>query len=134
MNQLIQNLLLAAIICIPALCQATEINLDSSHCGTNQALKTGKILTLSLPANPTTGYAWQVIQIPAQLSKTNEPVYRPDSSMIGAGGTTIYRFGIIAIGKGKLSLAYKRSWEKDQPPVKNCDINIVVSEQTDKGR
>lgn len=132
MNQLIQHLLLAAIICIPALCQATEINLDSSHCGSDQALKTGDSLTLSLPANPTTGYAWQAVQIPAQLNKANEPAYRPDSTMIGSGGTTIYRFGMIATGKGKLSLVYKRPWEKDQPPVKNCDINIVVSEQTGK--
>lgn len=132
MNQTVKYLLLMiAIVTSPALCQATEINIDSKQCGTNQALKAGDILTLSLSANPTTGYAWQVVQIPAQLNITGEAAYHPDSSMIGSGGTTIYRFGIIATGKGKLSLVYKRPWEKNQAPVKNCDITIVVSAQTD---
>jgi len=127
MRQHILHFLLIAIITMPTVCRSAEITINDSSCGTDQIFKTGNSLILRLPANPTTGYSWQVTNLPASLRKAGEPTYQPDSSMIGSGGTSIYKFETITAGKGNLNLVYRRPWEKGQP-VKSCAIKITVSD------
>ena len=110
-----------------------------SSCGTNGKVLTkadndrqisvnpGDGITLTLESNPTTGYSWQVMEIDnSVLAQIGEPEYKSDGRNIpGAGGTEIFRFEAIGIGKTTLVLAYMRPWES-VPPIEIFTIQVVV--------
>ena len=72
----------------------------------------GETVTVQLAGNPTTGYEWAVAQAdPIRLSLV-EVSHVPDSSAIGSGGLTTFRFRANLAGSSPLVLAYRRSWER----------------------
>jgi inhibitor of cysteine peptidase len=87
-------------------------------------------LLVSLPANPSTGYSWNVTSLPSVLATTGEPSFVPDSkgatAAVGAGGTTTYTFRATGKGAGKLELGYLRPWEKGVPPEATYSLQIDV--------
>ncbi|KTD82400.1 protease inhibitor I42 family protein [Legionella waltersii] len=87
------------------------------------------IFVVSLPANPTTGYQWSVEQFDQTLfSLTSSNYLRPQSKLIGAGGTMRFTFtlkkGIVYPNQTKMTFKYARSWEPDSASVKNVTINF----------
>ena len=72
----------------------------------------GEEFSIRLPGNPTTGYEWAVAQADPILLTLVETSHVPDSSAIGAGGLTTFRFRANLAGTTPLVLAYRRSWER----------------------
>lgn len=75
--------------------------------------KVGEPFTISLPSNPTTGYAWTA-DYDNVLLREEEGQFEPsvmDSIRLGAGGTSVFVFTPLLRGKTTIRFVYKRSWE-----------------------
>ncbi len=88
-------------------------------------LRVGERLLVALPGNPTTGYGWEVEGEPAFLTRIEGVAYRPESDLIGAGGTFYFRYEATATGEGELSFAYRRPWEA-LPPEQTFSLTVIV--------
>jgi len=87
---------------------------DMSDNGTTRALRVGDTLQVVLRGNPTTGYGWQVdltADDAGVIRQVGEPVYAPDSDLLGSGGTYTFTFETVAVGEVALRLVYQRPWE-----------------------
>jgi inhibitor of cysteine peptidase len=89
--------------------------------------------TVSLAANPTTGYQWKVVQMDQDLLSLSSSQYqRPQSKLIGAGGTMVFTF---ALNKGKnipeqtkITFKYARPWESNNSgTLQNVTVHFVKS-------
>jgi len=98
-------------------------------------LEEGQTLAVSLQANPSTGYGWEVEEVsqaeegPAILLQTDSKFLPPslpsrltnlsetvEPSLLGAPTTQVLRFTPVAAGKITLRLAYRRPWEEHVVP------------------
>jgi inhibitor of cysteine peptidase len=84
-------------------CGTKGTNLTDADNGKQIFIKTGDMLTLTLPSNPTTGYSWQVMEIDnAILTQNGEADYKQSSDsegLVGAGGTETFHFKAVGTGK-----------------------------------
>jgi inhibitor of cysteine peptidase len=87
-------------------------------------------LTVALPANPSTGYAWRIDpELPATvLSPIGEPTFVPRSALVGAPGTTTLEFLATGPGLVELRLVYDRVFEA-APPEATWTATVTVSGQ-----
>jgi len=116
-----------ALSSIPAARQTAAGENDNNS---SLTLPTNQVLVVALPANPTTGYQWEVKTVDSGvLKQLGDVTYQPDSNLVGSGGTSTLVF--LAAGKGKteLNLIYARSWEKNTPPAKTFTLQIEVKEK-----
>ena len=69
--------------------------------------------TISLPANPTTGYEWKADYDYVLLKQENAEFERAttETKRVGSGGTSVFVFLPIKPGKSTIYFVYKRSWE-----------------------
>jgi inhibitor of cysteine peptidase len=105
---------------------ATSVALGPADGGSAVALDVGGELTITLPANPSTGYSWVVTAMnTARLTLVGEPEFSAESNLIGAGGTITYRFRGAAAGQDSLQLDYVRPWE-DTDPLETYVLTINV--------
>ncbi len=73
--------------------------------------RVGEPFTISLPANPTTGYNWNADYDYVLLSLESSDFERGSSKAFGAGGTSVFVFKPLKPGKTTIYFVYKRSWE-----------------------
>ena len=83
-------------------------------------VKAGEEFAISVYANPSTGYEWQLANpLDAQfLQLLGKEYLTEDTALVGAGCEQEWRFKALKPGSTKISLKYLRSWEKGVPPVK----------------
>ena len=88
----------------------------------------GKELVITLDANETTGYEWQLAgMVDDSLIKPVSSEYVPDNTgLVGSGGKSIWTFKAVQAGKTQLSFKYIRSWEKDTPPAKKATYIVDI--------
>ncbi|MFT4059949.1 MAG: protease inhibitor I42 family protein [Legionella sp.] len=85
---------------------------------------------LSVPANPSTGFQWTVVQYDKNLLTLGMRTYeKPKTNLIGAGGQVHFTFNLQ---KGKnfppsteVQLKYARSWEPKTAVIKTVKINFI---------
>jgi inhibitor of cysteine peptidase len=85
-------------------------------------------LMVTLPSNPSTGYAWTVVGDPSPL-KLQKASFRKGKSKagaVGASGTAVFRLNASSAGMATLTLVYRRSWEYNLPPMKTFSVRINV--------
>lgn len=96
-----------------------EIHLTAADNGREIEANQGDMIVVALPANPTTGFQWDVVSEGDVLRQSGESEYipdePPDSLVDGAGGTAIFRFEAAGAGSAELALEYHRPWEEDDP-------------------
>jgi len=75
--------------------------------------RVGEPFTISLPANPTTGYEWNVDYDYVLLKQESDQFEEatPVAKRVGAGGTSAFIFLPMKPGKSTIYFVYKRSWE-----------------------
>ena len=81
-------------------------------------------LSIRLPENPTTGYAWNAT-VSDGLAIT-DTAYTPDpqsTGMVGAGGTRNWTVRGVKAGTQRFSAVYVRSWE---PNLTANQFNLTV--------
>lgn len=86
---------------------------------------TQPLVTLHLPANPTTGYSWYLVKYPHTYFQVLKHVYlAPSTKNVGAGGYDVWQFkakpGAFVVPRVfKIQMMYARPWEVgDNTPVK----------------
>ena len=92
-------------------------------------IKTGQTYRLELKSNPTTGYSWYPLK---QVSK-KAPIsiiksgYEADhTGLVGSGGMQYWEIKGKKAGSYKLTLHYKRPWEKKVDPIEVKKFMITV--------
>ncbi|MDO8847823.1 MAG: protease inhibitor I42 family protein [Coriobacteriia bacterium] len=105
-----------------------DVRLKDDDNGTSVTLANGEALELVLTSNPTTGYSWSAVEVPACLDQDGEPEYDSDAlpGMVGAGGEDTWRFVGAEPGEGTLRLEYKKSWEGEVEAVQVYEIDVTV--------
>jgi len=111
--------------------QPSAVSIDRNAAGSTVELLPGQRLTVTLPGNPTTGFAWEMVPgAGSVLESQGEAQFTAASNgasgKLGAGG--IYRFDFVAVGTGStpLKFIYRRSFEKDVAPVESFEVSVVV--------
>jgi inhibitor of cysteine peptidase len=94
-----------------------ELQLTAADEGRSIELQQGQQLRITLEANPTTGYTWDIVEPTDEriLRQVGEIEFEPESDLIGAGGTQIIRFEAVSVGQTTLKLVYHRPWESVEP-------------------
>ncbi len=113
---------------VAAGCSESRAMFGQRDDGESVRVGVGQVLEVALPSNPTTGYSWQVAEVPAFLTQSGEPVFeaREDDDVVGAGGTEILRFEVTGAGVGVLLLEYRRPWEADVPAEETFALDITA--------
>lgn len=94
----------------------------------------GKEFTITLEANHTTGFAWQLAKpVDAAVVKSVRHIYQENARrpkdgvpMVGGGGREIWTFSGVSAGKTVIEFHYARAWEKDTPPARSAKYEVVV--------
>jgi len=97
-----------------------EVKLTAADNGSKLELIKGQVLVITLEANPSTGYTWEIAELDEQvlrqvgeiefeLEKVNG--YGPGGTpWPGTGGVQIIRFEVVNAGQTTLKLVYHRPW------------------------
>ncbi len=110
-------------------CGPKDSNLTEANNGQPTTLYVGGKVVIELPANPTTGYTWDVGEVDTNILKqVGKTEYNSSSSnpVPGQGGTQTLRFQAIAPGKTTLKLIYHRPFESNTPPIQIYTIPVIV--------
>jgi inhibitor of cysteine peptidase len=88
----------------------------------------GTLLTVSLPANPSTGYTWQIASGASQLLQpVLGPVYLPPANALpGAGGYQEFLLQAERTGTATLRMAYRRPFESGTAPAKTFTLSVSI--------
>jgi inhibitor of cysteine peptidase len=86
--------------------------------------KRGKIVSVSLEANPSTGYEWVAEFDPAFLKLVRKETVSA-ASLVGGGGTEKFEFEALRSGITRLRMVYKRAWETAKTDEKTYIIEIA---------
>ncbi len=86
----------------------------------------GDNFPISLEANPTTGYEWEVEFDSDYLELVNkEYIADSDESLVGAGGHRIFNFLALKSGNTSIKFSYLRSWEGNAIKTQVYEITIT---------
>ncbi|MHC1782055.1 MAG: protease inhibitor I42 family protein [Anaerolineaceae bacterium] len=91
----------------------------------------GDILEITLEANPSTGYIWEVDPLDEKILQLDgEPETRSgaNANLVGAPVTQTFRFKAVAPGQATLTISYRRPWEKGIEPEKTYTAQITISQ------
>jgi len=94
------------------------------------ALQQGDTFEITLDANATTGYSWELVEIDDDVVQLTESEYVADPNaegLDGKGGKAVFRFQAVGSGETTLKWVYHRSWEKDVEPLKTHIVQVTVS-------
>jgi inhibitor of cysteine peptidase len=96
--------------------------------GASIEVEVGQEFVIALESSPTTGYRWQFIDpLDGEILELMRSEYRgPEDGRIGAGGEEVLTFRAISQGQTRISLGYRRPWERDVPPLKTRTFDVVV--------
>ena len=119
---------LLAVLVLLANCRPSrEVKLDASNNGSQIEIEKGQILVITLEANPTTGYTWEMIEGEEQiLQQVGEIEFQSDSKLIGAPGIQTLRLEAVNVGQITLNLVYHRPWEENVDPLETFSVQVVV--------
>jgi inhibitor of cysteine peptidase len=104
---------------------ATTVGLDATDSLSEVSLDVGDQLEVSLEANPTTGYSWELAPIPEGLELVSNEFEEPGGSLVGAPGTQLFVFDAVGAGSGTLRFEYVRVFE--DPEVAEQVVEYVVT-------
>jgi inhibitor of cysteine peptidase len=112
----------------PVAAPSSAARVTAADAGGSVDIAVGGLLTIALPANPSTGYGWVATNTPEFMFEQGQPSFEQSatSNNPGAGGTEVLRYKAVAAGTGPLHLEYKRAWETTIPPAKTFQINVNV--------
>lgn len=93
-------------------------------------LHVGETLSISLPSNPSTGFAWslkpydEAILAPASPFNEVVPGAR-EGGAVGVPGQTVWRFDARTTGDVVLTFEYRQAWS-DAPPAETARFPVGV--------
>lgn len=104
-----------------------EVSILWSEIDQGVGLEVGDILEVVLPANPSTGYLWEVgFYNQSVLKLFGEPEFLRTSTNLGAEETQKMHFEAIGEGETKLVLVYRRPFEEEDVNPKTFEVDVIV--------
>jgi inhibitor of cysteine peptidase len=105
------------------------ILLEEPDSGSIIYLTQGDALSVKLPSNPTTGYAWSIASnAPSVLQPGGDPRFEPPPTpRPGAGGFQTFDFRVSGGGAALLQLVYRRPFEKEAPPARTWSVLVAAA-------
>ncbi|MCO6450152.1 MAG: protease inhibitor I42 family protein [Caldilineales bacterium] len=101
-----------------------------SQGGGATTISVGETLTLTLCANPTTGFQWEPVAISDEsVLKLNSQRYEEvgaTNNGVGAAGQEVWVFEGLKPGQSTINLAYSRPWEGGEKAVWTCELEVTV--------
>ena len=87
----------------------------------------GHNFTITLSANPTTGYQWQLARpLNDKMIKLISSEYiADDTGLVGSGGKQVWKFRALTAGRAAIALKYVRPWEKNTTPEVKYFIVVI---------
>jgi inhibitor of cysteine peptidase len=90
-------------------------------------LRAGDTLRVVVPANPSTGYSWQVAGNDAGILQATSSQNQPGAQQrVGAPGLQTLIFNAKTPGQAHLTLNYARPWEKNAKPARTYAVSVTV--------
>jgi inhibitor of cysteine peptidase len=92
------------------------------------AATVGVPFSITLDANPTTGYSWDLATPldPNVVDLLQHTYQRSGGSRPGAGGTEIWTFDPLCAGFTTIVLRYRRPWEPNDPNDRQIAYDIFI--------
>ncbi len=104
-----------------------ELVLNESDNNKDVKVAKGELFTIMLPAQPSTGFTWEVTAVdPKILGQYAKPIFRYSSKLMGAKGSYMLRFRALKTGESPVQLAYRRNFEKKIAPAKTYKVVVQV--------
>ena len=103
----------------------TTVELDDTDSLSEVSLDVGDQLSVSLEANPTTGYSWELGPLPDGLQLVSSDFEEPGGSLVGAPGMQLFVFDVVGLGSGILRLEYVRVF--DDPVIAEKIVEYVLT-------
>lgn len=90
-------------------------------------VRIGDSFTITLRANMSTGYQWQLTALDEAMLQLVNSEYIPYSTKrLGADGKQLFTFKALKAGETTISFKYAREWEKDKPPERQQIIPVLI--------
>lgn len=91
-------------------------------------VEVGQEFDIALESSPTTGYRWQFIEPLDEeiLELVGSEYESPEDERVGSGGKEVLTFRAVSQGETRISLGYKRPWERDVTPERTRTFVVVV--------
>jgi len=88
----------------------------------------GENAVITLDANHTTGYSWQLAKpVDKDMLEFVESKYEPsETGLIGSGGKEVWTFKALQSGETKVSFKYTRPWETEATPAREATFVIII--------
>ena len=107
--------------------QSKEVSILWSEIEQGVGLEVGDILEVVLPANPSTGYAWEAgFYNQSVLKPYGEPEFYSTSTNLGAEETQKLHMEAIGEGETDLMLIYRRSFENESVDQQTFKVHVDV--------
>ncbi|MGD1061280.1 MAG: protease inhibitor I42 family protein [Methanomassiliicoccales archaeon] len=100
------------------------MHLRAKDSGRSIRVKPKDKIDLELVENLTTGFGWQMVQLPAFLELVDNDHVPEALPLCGSGGTRMWHFNVVGSGSGAFMLEYRRSWEKDVGPARTFEVSL----------
>jgi inhibitor of cysteine peptidase len=91
-------------------------------------VKVGKMFTVTLESNASTGYSWEIAE-PLDETKVKlvESLYNAaKTDRVGAAGVELWVFKAVGAGETTISMKYVRPWEKDAAPAETATFAVTI--------
>jgi len=102
------------------------MKLTETDSGKTVELQVDDELEITLSANPTTGYVWEVSSVDSDVLKLDKSDFVADDKIIGSGGMTVMKLHAIASGTSAVKLIYHRPFERNKPPLKDFTVHVQI--------
>jgi inhibitor of cysteine peptidase len=102
------------------------MKLTENDYGKTVEINVGDKLEIALPANPTTGYVWEVSSLDPTVLKQDKSEFLPGDKAIGSGGMEVIKLQAIGEGKSELKLIFHRPFERNKPPLKTFEASVII--------
>ena len=102
------------------------MELTEADAGVEQALAVGDEVVLRLAENRTTGFRWDLGDLPDGMALVDDGFEAPSPGRPGQGGVRCLRLRATAPGEHRVSAGLRRSWEEGGPQ-RTLEFPIRVS-------
>ncbi len=105
------------------------IKLDEGDSGKTVELNSGDVVEITLKANASTGYKWELENPDSTVIRKIQENYTRKAEgekLVGGGGFFVVKFQAAAPGTAELKMVYRRPFEKDAAPAAVFKVNFVV--------
>ena len=103
-----------------------SMKLSENDSGNTVEIRIDDELEVVLPANPTTGYIWEVDSLDSTVLRRDKSVFLASDNALGSGGMEIIKLHAIAAGKSLVSLIFHRPFEQNMPPLKTFEVTVII--------